>query len=125
MELKTKSMCVYACRMAKMAVCSPDLTSSASWTRHFPPASQGPNSGQQDMSRSDGGHSRPGPENLPEDFPSWLDMDSSEENSGIMELADSKSLNHSRRGVSHSAMLKLDSWLLCGSPLTFVLKGPD
>lgn len=59
------------------------------------------------MSRHDGGHSRPGPENLPDNIPSWVDMESPAENSGTLELADSRSLNHNRR-VTQSAVLALD-----------------
>ena len=75
-----------------------------------PTSSQGLNSDRCDMSRHDGGHSRPGPENLPDNIPSWLDMESPAENSGTTELADSRSLNHNRRRVTQSAMLALD-WI--------------
>ena len=46
----------------------------------------------------------------PWQYPSWLDMESPAENSGTMELADSRSLNHNRRRVTQSAMLALD-WI--------------
>ena len=91
-------------------MCSPNLTSSASWTRHLPPPLQGLNSGQWGKSRSDRGHSRPGPENLPYNIPSWLDIQSPAESSGIMELTDSGSLDHNRRRVTQSAILALDCY---------------
>lgn len=62
------------------------------------------------MSRHDGGHSRLGPESLPDSIPSWLDMESPAENAGTMELADSRSLSHNRRRVTQSAVLALD-WI--------------
>lgn len=117
--------------MAEMLMRSPNLTSSASWTRHLPPPLQGLNSGQRDKSRSDRWHSRPGPENLPYNIPSWLDTENPAESSGTTELTDSRSLNHNRRRVTQSAILALDCYsrekqtLIYVKPFQLGLPYPD